>query len=708
MPDASKTITIKLPDDFGADNATNLRAYVVGSQGNVVETSRFSDLVTHLTATAQTLKTGRVFIGPSFPEEFPPESIDAYRLADAGAYQVSTRGANEEIALEHIPSAIRVHPPFRFCNVQGNVTNTLTVDGLTQSGPLCQARVHICQVDWYFRWPIWLRPVVPLAIIDRLQQTILAQRAQPDRFAATSQTRLPTAVEDQILAATPETIHEVASRIGPILYPYLCRYPFFWPWFYRIIEEDVVYTDCNGHFDDWLFSLGVNNIYVWVEANINGTWVTVYNPPYPCNTRWDYACGTEINISIANPAIPPCNCDTTVVDGSVWFTGIGAYGIANNIQQSLTSTVAIAVGSGAVANIPNAGCTTLFDPYGNQLAPFGDLLNLNLATGPTLPATHYLWRWRYVQNSAGAAMSGAPTAITGAVSRPYLYPLADGSWQSGTYPLNDTDANGVTAYLLPEYLPTAYGTVPPLAEWVSFNFVSAALDSHQFLDGYVVQFSLELYNKVNDVFEPVSPPDNTFQVSNSTDSANGYDGSSPASSDYLSVDADGNTIFTLNVRIDNSPVTAHLNDAWLLDGSGNQIPGGNSGPCGFITFTSASQNVSLSFVASGAFNYAYFSYSLIKGDTGGIIGIPSDNYVFDKSVAFTLNGVSYAFSQTGGSGTFSAAPTATDLLTGCPQAAFAESLTVYSLATDGSGQLWQTVGGPYAASSGVAFALTPG
>jgi hypothetical protein len=702
-------IVVKLPQDLGADDTKNLFAYVVNSDGKVTETTGFTDSAASLTTSAQTLKGSRLFIGSGFPKDYPPSKVDVFALTQAGAYQVAVSpNRDSEIVIQRLPTNIIILPPLHFCEVQGNVTNTLIVNGVPQSGSVCKAKVHICTVEWYFRWPIWLRPIISPGVLGRLKDSVSALHKSSARSDA--QKPLPADVEAQILSATPDTIQVVVSNYSDILYPYFCRWPFFWPWFYRVIEQEVVYTDCNGYFEGWLITVGTpvdENVYIWVEANINGNWVTIYDPPYPCHTSWNYVCGTEINISLANTAIPPCNCNTAVVDGTVWFTAIGAYGIATNIQQDLTSTAAIAAGSITVLKIPNAGCTSLYDPYGNQLAPFGGTLNLCLATGPTLPATHYRWSWTYVQDSVGNLLSGTAAAIGGTVSRPYLFPLADGNWESGAVPLNDTDTDGNTAYLLPEYLPTAtsYVTVPPLAEWVSFNFISASIDSNQFLDGYVVQLSLELLNKVNGVFQSAPVPANTFQVSNSTDSSNGYDGSSPAPSTYLSVSED-NTIFTLNVRVDNSRVTAQLNDAWLLDAGGSPIPGGNSGPCGFITFTNPSQDVSLGFIASGAFSYAYFSYSLIKGDTGSIISIPSNNYVFDTSVPFTLNGDSYAFSQAGGSGTFSASPTVTDLLSGCPQAAFAESLAVYSLATDGSGELWQT-GAPYAASSSVAFALTP-
>ena len=154
---------------------------------------------------------------------------------------------------------------------------------------------------------------------------------------APAQKALSADIESKILSATPDNIQEIVFNHAEILYPYFCRWPIFWPWFFRVVEQEVVYTDCNGYFDGWLLSFGApvaENVYIWIEASIGGTWVTVYRPPFPCNTHWDYACGTDINITLNNSAIPPCSCDAPVVDGSVWFTAIGSSAIALNIQQN--------------------------------------------------------------------------------------------------------------------------------------------------------------------------------------------------------------------------------------------------------------------------------------------------------------------------------------------------------------------------------------
>jgi hypothetical protein len=721
----SNPIVIKLPDDSGASQASPLFAYVVDGDGKVVETTQFKGRLAHLAANAQAVKGSRLFVGAAFPPDYPSSKIDAYALSEAGAYQVSVAfNKDNEIAIQRLPTNIGIIPPIRICEVQGNISNTVLINGVPQSGPVCCARVHICTVDWFFRWPIWLRPVIPPSVLDDLKDSIVALHEKrpvsrirskassvpavrassrvtsQTRSASTQLKRLPSDIETQLLSATPDTIQEIVSAHSAILYPYFCAWPIFWPWFYRVVEQEVVYTDCNGHFDGWLISIGapaVENIYVWAEASIGGCWVTIYNPPFPCNTYWNYACGTEIDITLNNPAIPPCNCGATVVDGSVWFTAIGQYGIASNVQQDETSVY----GPGDIATV---GCTNLYD--GNQLCPFGSTLDLSLAFGPTLPATHYRWSWSYLLDSSlNPVTSATPNVITGAVERYYLWPLTDGSYETGSIPLLDTDADGNIAYLVPNYDVTSYPGVPAEAEWVSFNFLSASLDSTKINNGYVIQLNLELLNKNSaGLFEVASVPVSTFQISVDTNPATAYGGSVPApytssgsGNNYLTLDPStpGNALsLSLKVRVDNSDVTADINQAWLLDGSGVPLPGGGSGPCGFIQFTNPSQNLLLSFVASEPFNFATFGYDVTKGDSGASV-VSAGGYVFESAPPFTLSG-----------GVFSDAASVASLLGTCPQAAFAESLSVYSLATDGTNALWES-GYPYYAEETNAFALTP-
>jgi hypothetical protein len=649
---STNPILVKIPDNAGAASPADLFAYVVNSDGKVIETARFAGSAARLQTSGGALKGSRLFVGAGFPTDYPAAKIDAFALAQAGAYQVSTGvSKNNEILIQRLPSQVLIEPPIFFCDVQGNVTNTLTINGVLQSGPVCKARVHICTVDWFYRWPIWLRPVIPADVVQSLKETIAGLHTAPAARRATARAASPGSaaalkpiaadVEADIIAATPDTIQQVVFNHATLLYPYFCLWPWFWPWFYRVVEQEVVYTDCNGHFDGWLIGVGApvnQNVYVWVEASIGGQWVSVYHPPFPCHTYWNYACGTEINISLANAAIAPCNCAGSVVDGTVWFTAIGSAGIASSIQQDVTSKY-------APAGIYNVGCTNIFDS--NQLCPFGSNLDLYLATGPTLPATHYRWSWTYIQDSAGNSVTGAAAnQINGTVQRYYLRPLANGSWEPGSVPLLDTDTNGAIAFSFPDYQATSEPGVPPNAEWVSFNFVSATLDSTKITNGYVIQLDLELLNRdKNGVFQPLPVPVKTFQISVNGNAATGYGGSVPApftasgsGNNYLTLNSAGDAVrFSLKVKVDNSAVTAQINPPALLDSDGSAAKSGQAGTCGIIQFANQMtnpQSVQLGFVAAEPFNFATFNYAVSKGSSGSTI-VGASGYVFASASPFT-------------------------------------------------------------------------
>jgi hypothetical protein len=693
--DSDSNVIVKIQSDIKSQD--HLHAYVVNAAGKVVQSAPFEGATAQLRASNLASKGARLFVGAGFPAHYPAGKIDVFALTQANAYRVSgAADSNNEILVQRIPSQLGIGPvEIWYCDVQGDVTNTLTVNGVPQSGPVCKARVHVCTVDWWWHWPIWLQPRIPESVISDLADTIAAHRAQASSLKARAQAGalkpISIHVEDEIRAATPDTIQQVVFNRAELLLPYFCWWPLFWPWFYRVVEQAEVYTDCNGHFDAWLYGVGAapaENIYVWVEASIGGSWVTVYNPPFPCNTYWDYACGTAIAITLDDPSIAPCSCQTTVADGSVWFTAIGTYGIATNIQQDVTSSV---------LGVKNVGCTNLVDPNGNQLCPFGSTLGLYLAFGESLPpATHYQWTWTDYLDSTLSPLGGSPVPITGTVERYYVWEQTDGTWENGSIPLLDTDADGNIAYLIPDYDVTSYPGVPADAEWTGFNFLSASLDSTSIGDGHVIQLNLQLMNKnAAGVFEVVPIPVAGFQVSVDTNAAAAYDGSTPAPPAYLTLDTSDPTYaesLTLLVRIDNAAVTAQINPVVLVSTGGSTV---TAGPCGMLESPEGDTPISfnLSFVATEPFNFATFSYDVYRGSSGVVLS--AGGYVFASASPFTLSG-----------GVFSDSAPVGSLLGTCPAAAFSENLSVDSLATDGTGPLWLD-GGPYAASDVNAFALAP-
>jgi hypothetical protein len=133
----------------------------------------------------------------------------------------------------------------------------------------------------------------------------------------------------------------------------------------------------------------------------------------------------------------------------------------------------------------------------------------------------------------------------------------------------------------------------------------------------------------------------------------------------------------LKVRIDNAHCHADINDASINVGGITHL----SGPCGFLKYTDpANQNVHLSFEASHPRNFALFQFSVVKGNnTEGVpASVNQKGYVNNSVGSYTL--VAGKFSQDVNVGALKGS---------CPQAAFAENLSVWSLATNGTRFLWE-------------------
>ena len=376
-------LTIQIARESGIEKTSDLRVYAVNNSGDVIETSGFDGL----TANIKSVDAEKIYVGPSLPEQTPASKINERTLINIGAYQTVKNVTNDNILnIQRLPDSIFQFPKFHFCNVTGHVNKNFTINGQTKNLPICNARVHVCDVERIFYWPIYLEPVFRIpdwvlnefkTKITELHQPIIKVPPRPDpgpifrtpivktnlplqsltkraklansfsinknigaaSFNRTTEAlavnknlqRLPDDVLLEIQSATIDNIQSSLIKYHDILYPYICLWPIFWPWFYRLEEEVVVTTDCNGHFDAWIFFIGntiSENIYVWVEVDINGVWETVYKPAIPCATKWNYTCGTDINVLISDERVLPCVCDP--IEGElVWVTSVNNTSVRN-------------------------------------------------------------------------------------------------------------------------------------------------------------------------------------------------------------------------------------------------------------------------------------------------------------------------------------------------------------------------------------------
>ncbi|RFM27255.1 hypothetical protein [Deminuibacter soli] len=735
-------IVVRLAKDANITDTKDLRAYAVDYNGNIVETATFDGQDAVIKSAAQ---TDKIYVGAALPDNIPAAKANEQTLASAGAYQAVMKFTDRNvIGIERLPDNILQFPPFRFCNVTGHVHKNFVINGVNTNLPVCHARVHICNVEKFFLVPIYLKPlpVIPPHLLDDLKgrlaqinQPVLKIPPRPDPgplreagvvkqnlalrslvakpvaninvskatafrqpAAAGRQTaaqQLPDTVLSELQSATVETIQPLVSRYHDILYPYLCLWPIFWPWFYRLEEEAVVETDCSGHFSAWLFlpPNTTENIYVWVEVNIGGNWVTVYRPPFPCYTRWNYACGTDINVQVTDSRVLPCECNP--LEGEfVWISNVNNTSLRSiamhDTQPSLFSD-ARGLAKGILSDKANQFISPFTGGFPIRVG-FGDAL-------PTASITHYRWKYRRIADGFLNPVNESFYYDQKPVSKPYIYEhLVNGLLLPfvGNYQLDETSSAGVIYKIPPSEASIATGDAS--ARWTTYmtDTISLAAADAKLGDG-LFEFVLELCDNNgvtqtpgNDVFLVdsllASPPNAAALPARSIDTDYLFHGVNNTNA------ADPITGFRFLLRIDNNASACHIDDAVVENHDTGHTGSTADTECGFATYKDKNTaSVLLRFAADQLHRYADYSFVVSKGNVGTVASYADQVPPPDNTT--TVNSAIIHYQES--------APIAT-LLGTCIHAAFAETLYVTAYHTDGNTRYVN-----YDRSDVAAFAVEP-
>lgn len=624
------------------------------------------------------------------------------------------------------------------CRVRGRVVKSVNVHGVIQDMPVCHARVHICEVD-----PLLIViPRLPDEIIDRIRDELLeprppirfpiplpdpppfrfdphvvdvspinVARMQPLRaappakqFASMAARRaggevmlnpqplppqaapeLPATVRAQLTSVSTNFTRQALLDNAVLLRPYLCLWPWIWPYFYRCDEVAVIDTDNNGRFDTTIFypcSGDHPDLYFWVEYCIGGVWTTVYHPPLRCNIWWDYVCGSDVTIRVTDPRVPWCGDPNPLPGKQVAVLLIGNGVSMPEIQRQ---------SAGA-----NEGLTTAGEPFGGSLEPhvwFGDGL---IASG----ITHYRWSYRRLTGPDGVTPQvGAWTALDKDVVRHYGEIMADSTLTFKPFPLGPDPAfAGQNLFKIrPVNPPLNVGAVS--SSWApevdarentaSGFFLSHLLESSNALAAagkYELKF--ELFHADGSPVNLSDDPGGPVLLKVPTGTGPFGAGTVPTElvahfpavagdmEDRVIRDGAGKIVaFRLVLRVDNNHCDAVIG-----------IPTINAAPandCGVMEYSASGDIVVMPYSAVHPHGFATYSFTL----TRGIVPLP-------------------ALSQSGTAlspGTFSQTASAGALLSlACPIAGFSEALHVWAMATDGWNRQWQ-----YDAFDHGAFVLAP-
>ncbi|MFT3979687.1 MAG: hypothetical protein QM687_04400 [Ferruginibacter sp.] len=719
-------------------------AFLFDKSGNHLQTAPVNEKGNfELNVSEKEMRNLQLFIAPTANEKQIPSIAE---LEKAGAYQPYLHAGQ----LGKNGWQLQAIPEFKYqywwmcnCRVTGRVTKTVFNGGALQVLPVCKARVHICEVD---RWRFIISKI-PKDILYRIKDELIIDRRWPEppvpdpgpirelnipvrnlraaakksalRIAATEANDKAALANDAVSGInslklklnrlnTEQQLRQELAGNFHLIYPYICWWRWFWPWFYSCDEKAVIITDEQGRFAAdikyWCFG-DRPDIYVWVDYLINGQWVTVYNPGRACHTRWNYECGSDININITDSRVAHCG-RTDVIGEIVEILSIGTGAYSSHIlQRSVMQTVqGVSFNARGLTDLYLGGLSGI--RYAN---PFGETLNVEADFGSTLhtsAVTHFKCSYK---RSVDADIASNWTALNGPLLRFYQDEIYDGVnppfKQNRGFDLKDATYEDL--YIIPNHEASAQAGIPAPAgtlinrDWVSLAFTIAIIDSTKLVDD-LYDFKFELYKINAGTPQRVSVPRSTFQVPNPDDvlmslplSNTAYSSSNYPdfhAEDYIIPDGGSNAFgFKMTFRVNNDTCSAVIDNIMVINNDGTTTDSDTE--CGFAQYKDkATSKVKFSFEASHPENFATFSFDVIRGngnpcpdaDTGGmVIGSSSNGY--------TLSG-----------GKYTKEVPAANLLGNCTQAAFSENLYVAALATNGSRRLWE-----YDRSDVAAFAIEP-
>jgi hypothetical protein len=657
------------PNEGGALPSGEVVAYAFSDGGRLLDAKPLKDGRTRLSVPiGAEAAAARLLIGPRVPDDVPLVA----ELLRRGSVEAHVR-LDPKAKLVH---EVQILPHdwicwfLSRCTVPGTLLKRTVRDGITVDLPVCNADVEVYEVDPL----VILIPRLPDDILDRIKDHIIRQpipHPDPDPgplvpphgpgpdpapilhtahaehalpalgpAAATISPDLRSAVQ---LAGSHDALRQVLLANPLIVRPLICL---LFPHFVTKTLLGTAHTDECGHFRLTFFR-GCRNPDqpdLWFKASQQWYFgrLTIYNPtPIACHTWWNYRCGTEVTLYTTHPlamTCPPC-APISAPDNYVMVWGVGRHS-AHAIH-------------GASADLPLA-------PRGQTAdgRPFGGLLRLRLdfdsGLRNDLGVMYYRVSWR---NAAG----GTFQPLLGECHRHYRVEADTGPTFVG-FPLGPkvVPDPGGTAGLFeipPSYPPTGFWTVAdPVEDTTNAKFPSDVLvpgvAADQPDNAGVHELKIELFDAAGQPVDAAAlgiawvVPDTDNLATDGV-----INGEAPAAGAVVG------GAFILPLHVDNNHCEAVLG-APTLQG----VPADD---CGVIRYGSG--EVLMPYHAAHRNGFATRSFAVKRG--AGPALPPSESGPV-----------------TGGE--FVASGQEADLREGCAIAAFAETLTVTALATDGwSGHL---------------------
>jgi hypothetical protein len=688
-----------------------------------------------------------LFVGPR-PEkqEAAPPARSLRRL---GAFEQGFRYLRERPMVDvRIP--IDILPLLCACHVRGRLVKRVTLpDGTISEQAVCNARVHICEVD---RIP-WIIARLPDRDILRLRDDLLELIGRPilpppppepfppvpepgpgpipgpgptpgprpgprPQELARGMAAARHAIAGQATPIAERTMLALRSErsavqlrrslidLGDLIRIFLCELRWLWWWF----DVDCLWTvetDAHGRFDRWIFYRCGDqpDLYFWVEQQQSGSWVTVYRPSVACHTYWNFDCTQEVTINVPG-AIGCEDPPYEIPPGVTLFVlpySIGGTRIWGKPPGSPTPPAPLGwVRTDGLTNYDSgSGLGVLND------APFGATLAFYHDDSYFIPSSGIKY-YRYSYRRAGT--SDAWTPITTSLARGYRMEYSDRLPTYESYPVGPVTVGGESnLFEFKPQTPPARVTDPPTVvarEWTSGNLSEAAAvwdtvaAAPALNPPTVATDQAGVFDVKIEVFDPagalVAPGAGTFRflmLEDATAVTTRLAVAGTSDADPMEVWDNAVHIF---VHVDNNAVTSDLPQP--------SVNGVGADPnCGFLFYdpSDPADDVLIRFHADHPNDRAVFRFAIKRGSfwlanattppggsTPSYVEVASATAPLSPGPGFTLSADYYER-------TFEP----DELVGTCVNAAFAAALNVYGKATNG----WYRIG--YDRHELIAFAL---
>lgn len=697
-------VNVSLTDN---QEVNNLQVYAYTRSGKFLTTEKLTKQQAVLEVPQQ-LKGQKVelILGPAL--EKGQSEPSAENLKRSGGYALSVR------ALDKMPTVNftvpgRIFPKWCFCLVKGLlVKRVILPNGDLVEQPVCNARVHICEVD---SWPIFIRKLPELELL-KLRDDLLKRIRDiewpprppipepdpvPDLFEpptpqpSLTEVRSPAmhhakqlkpqlarlaSSATQSLAlnnlATTQNIRQIQNhliQLADIAQLLLCQLKYLWR-FYRKDCLRTVEVDENGAFNTLIFHdcNDQPDIYIWVEQFIDGGWQTVYKPSVACSTYWNYTCGDELVINVPNAEA----CDEPsydIPDGVTLFVlpyAIGHTSIYGKPSGGVPAPNGWVRPDGKVNYSVGGTLGLLYD------APFARTLRFIQDDSYFIPNNGIKY-YRYSFRRQGTSNW---TPINTPLFRSYRMEYSDRLPTYEAYPIGPNTVGGETSLFefKPATPPAKPGDPPTVEarEWTRGNLGEAAAVWDTTVaapamsvtntddDAGVFEIRVEVFDKDGN---KVAPGAGTFQFL-----LRNTDGTSTRLAEAGEIQDDS---YVFCVHVDNNAVSSSLPQP-SIDGISA------SDDCGFLRYETGDQ-VRMQYHASHPNDHAVFRYTVKRGSN--VLSAATTTAPYVETGAAVANTPTTPYVKVAGD--YQRDFTVNELVGTCVNAAFALNLNVWGKATDG-------------------------